>query len=227
MSLCAVHNPAAGAVSEAPPEERMDAIETLMNEHRTIERTIDALVSFADEIRRKAADDPDDRQELGRFVTFIRQFADACHHGKEEDILFAAMVEAGFPRHSGPIAVMLMEHDQGRAYVRVLADLSAQETAWSAEDRQRVGEAAHGYANLLRAHIHKEDAILYPMAEQRLPPGVMERVSTDCQAYEARKAGSGEHERLHRLAEELVARHAALARDDSPRRHASGFGGCC
>jgi len=187
----------------------MDAIETLMNEHRTIESAIDALVSFADEVRRKGTDD---KQELGRFVEFIREFADACHHGKEEDILFAAMVEAGFPRQAGPIAVMLMEHDQGRAHVRALAGLAAQEAPWTAEDRQRLGEAAYGYAHLLRAHIHKEDAILYPMAEQRLPAEVMERVSADCEAYEARKTGSGEHERLHRLAEELIARYASLSR---------------
>ncbi len=199
----------------------MDAIETLMNEHRTIERAIEALLSFSDEVRRKGSDD---REELGRFVTFIRDFADACHHGKEEDILFAAMVEAGFPSHGGPIAVMLMEHEQGRAHVRTLSELAAQGGAWTAEDRQRLAGAAQGYANLLRAHIHKEDAILYPMAEQRLPPEVMERVSEDCAAYEARRTGSGEHERLHRLAEELVGRHAPLAGSVSaPRPHL----GCC
>ncbi len=202
----------------------MDAIETLMNEHRTIERAIDALVSFADEVRRKTTDDRGQKDELGRFVTFIRDFADSCHHGKEEDILFAAMVEAGFPRQAGPIAVMLMEHDHGRAHVRALAELAAQEAAWSTEDRQRLAEHANGYADLLRAHIHKEDAILYPMAEQRLPPDVQERVSADCEAYEARKTGSGEHERLHRLAEELVARHAALSRPVTAQRPHLG---CC
>ncbi len=200
----------------------MDAIETLMNEHRRIEHALDALVAFADEVRRKTADD---KEELGRFVTFIREFADAHHHGKEEDILFAAMVEAGFPRNGGPIAVMLSEHDQGRAYVRVLAALAAQPDAWSTEDRQRLAEAAYGYANLLHAHIHKEDAILYPMAEQRLPPEALARVSADCDAYEAKKIGSGELERLQRLSEELLARHAPLSRDEpSPRPQ---FGGCC
>ena len=202
----------------------MDAIETLMNEHRTIERAIDALVSFCDEIRRKSADDRGAKDELGKFVTFIREFADSCHHGKEEDILFAAMIGAGFPSRGGPIAVMLMEHDQGRAHVRALADLAGQEAPWTAEDRQRLAEAAHGYGNLLRAHIHKEDAILYPMAEQRLPAEVMERVSADCEAYEARKTGSGEHERLHALAEELVSRYAPMSRSAAAPRPQFG---CC
>jgi hemerythrin-like domain-containing protein len=200
----------------------MDAIETLMNEHRLIERALDALVCFADEVRRKTSDD---KEELGRFVTFIREFADACHHGKEEDILFAAMVEAGFPREGGPIAVMLFEHDQGRALVRQLAELAAQAEPWSADDRQRLAESAYGFSTLLHSHIHKEDAILYPMAEQRLPPGVLERVSADCEAYERQKAGSGDHERLHRLADELVSRHASLGSAAEPRRIHGG--GCC
>jgi hypothetical protein len=36
----------------------------------------------------------------------------------------------------------------------------------------------------------------------------MERVDRDCARYQAEKTGAGEHERLHRLAEELAARHA-------------------
>ena len=179
----------------------MDAIEILMNEHRTIERAIDALVAFADATRRGG----EDRAELGRFVRFIREFADAHHHGKEEEILFKVMVEAGFPAREGPIGVMLMEHDIGRQHVKALADLSLQQEPWSAEDRRRVAEEATGYADLLRAHIHKEDAILYPMAEQRLPPEMMERVDEECDAFERRSASAGT--KLLALADELAARH--------------------
>ena len=144
-----------------------NAIETLMAEHRLIERACDALVGFADDALRRGSDG---RAELARFVTFIRQFADGCHHGKEENILFRSMVEAGFPSQGGPIAVMLMEHDMGRQHVAALARLAEQQEPWTADDRQELGDAAHGYADLLRGHIHKEDVILYPMAEQRLPP---------------------------------------------------------
>lgn len=203
----------------------MDAIETLMTEHRLIERAIGALTGFADEACRKNGDD---KQELARFVTFIREFADTHHHGKEEDILFAAMVEAGFPRHGGPVAVMLMEHDQGRAHIRALAELASQQAPWSAEDRQRLADAAHGYGNLLRAHIHKEDAILYPMAEQRLPPELLERVSAACAAYDAERATSGQQDRLQALADELLARHAPLqgaGAEDGPT--ARVHHGCC
>jgi len=199
----------------------MDAIETLMSEHRVIESAIDALVAFADGACRSGATE---KEELSRFVTFIREFADACHHGKEEGILFAAMVQHGFPREAGPIAVMLHDHDVGRSYAATLAGKAAQAGPWSPDDHQEIANAAHGYAELLRAHIQKEDAILYPMAEQHLPPDALERVGEDCERFEQEKTGSGEHERLHALVEDLVRRYAG-ATHPSPtpvERH-----GCC
>jgi hemerythrin-like domain-containing protein len=181
----------------------MEAIETLMSEHRTIERAIEALLAFGDEVRRGAGD----AAELGRFVRFIREFADALHHAKEESVLFAAMVEAGFPRHAGPIGVMLHDHEEGRRHVGVLAGLAERPAPWTAGERETLLEAAHGYADLLRAHIQKEDTILYPMAEQRLPDVLALRVDEDCAAFEACAAADGRRATLERLGAELVARH--------------------
>jgi hemerythrin-like domain-containing protein len=200
----------------------MDAIETLMTEHRVIERVLDGLVGFAEEVQRKGSTEKD---ELGRFVTFIREFADACHHGKEEDILFAAMVEHGFPRNGGPIAVMLHEHDQGRGLVGILRERAGQSAAWSDGDRTEIAEVSRGFAQLLRAHIHKEDAILYPMAEQHLPSDALAAVGDACEAYERDPSRAGKHDALHALAEDLIRGHAAAVYPDvspAPR----GFG-CC
>jgi hemerythrin-like domain-containing protein len=183
----------------------MDAIDTLMNEHRTIERVLDALTTFADETRRRSATE---REELGRFVAFLREFADAHHHHKEEGVLFEAMIEHGFPREAGPVAVMLDEHDQGRALVGALAERSASPGAWSDDDRQAIAVAAHGFSELLRAHIQKEDRILYPMAEQRLPPDALQAVDEVCAEQDRARAESTD--RLLQLGEGLVARHAAL-----------------
>lgn len=201
----------------------MDAIGTLMSEHRIIESVLDALVAFSDEVRRKGTTE---KEELARFVAFVRGFADACHHGKEEGVLFTAMVEHGFPRDGGPIAVMLHEHDQGRALVRILDARAGQPEPWTDADRQEIGEVANGYSEMLRAHIQKEDGVLYPMAEQHLPPEALQRVSEDCERFEAEQTGSGEHERFHALAESLVARYAEAVHPSSaassPHR-----AGCC
>ena len=199
----------------------MDAIETLMNEHRTIEQVLDALVGFAEEVGRRGTTE---RDELREFVTFLRGFADAYHHGKEEDILFRTMVEHGFPRNGGPIFVMLQEHDQGRALIASLAAKADGAAPWTAADRQELADAAAGYARLLHAHIHKEDAVLYPMAEQHLPPEALARVADECEAFEAARGGAPE--KLLEAARALVARHAETSHPhaDEPRPHRLG---CC
>jgi hemerythrin-like domain-containing protein len=197
----------------------MDAIEMLMNEHRIIERVLDGLVGFVDEVQRTGGTE---KAELSRFVTFVREFADACHHGKEEDLLFAAMIEHGFPKEGGPIAVMLREHDQGRGLIRILRERAEQETPWSDADRQELAAVANGYADLLRAHIHKEDAILYPMAEQHLPPEAMEAVAAACERFEQEPSRAGKHDALHALADELIRRHAGAVHPAPSHRL-----GCC
>ena len=53
-------------------------------------------------------------------VDFIRNYADRFHHAKEEDVLFEALVANGMPRENSPVAAMLLEHDQGRAFVRAM-----------------------------------------------------------------------------------------------------------
>jgi hemerythrin-like domain-containing protein len=180
----------------------MNAIELLVQEHQLILRSLDALDAFVARQLRGG----DDRAELGRFVRFVREFADARHHGKEEDILFVAMVAAGFPRETGPIAVMLMDHDAGRAHVAAMAAKAGQDAPWNDADRRAMAEAALGYSGLLRGHIRKEDQILYPMAIQRLPEVAMRGVDRDCAAFEERQVAAGA-DALKGLARELVARH--------------------
>jgi hemerythrin-like domain-containing protein len=96
-----------------------------------------------------------DGEALGDSVAFFRLFADACHHGKEEDLLFPALQAEGMPAEVGPIAVMLEEHRIGREFVgRMAESLPAAETAAGAE----FTDAARGYIDLIRAHIAKEAA---------------------------------------------------------------------
>jgi hemerythrin-like domain-containing protein len=183
----------------------MDAIETLMNEHRTIERVLDALVAFVDNVQRTATVD---KEELSRFVTFMREFADIGHHAKEEGFLFKEMADGGFPAEDGPIGVMLRDHDEGRGLVGILNERAQQSAAWSDSERQQICEAGRGFADLMRSHIQKEDDFLYPMARHHLTPEAFERVGEACARFGASRAESGDAHRLQALGEELAARHA-------------------
>ncbi len=180
----------------------MDPFATLNDEHRLIERTISALLSYASRIEHGA-----DPADLGRFVDLIAGFADARHHGKEEDILFEAMVGAGFPRDGGPIAVMLAEHEQGRKFVAALRDAASRAGHWTADDRALIHEAATGYAELLRQHIAKEDMVLYPMARRALPQEIVTLMEARFDELEGGEDAQTELEEFLSTADALFTRY--------------------
>ncbi len=102
-------------------------------------------------------------------VDFIRNYADRFHHAKEEDVLFAALVANGMPREHSPVAAMLMEHEQGRAFVRAMEEAATAALAGKPAQERLIAANALAYAELLREHIAKEDEILYPLAERIIP----------------------------------------------------------
>jgi hemerythrin-like domain-containing protein len=179
------------------------AIEVLMNEHRLIEQVLGSLETFALEVEGGLAPE---RSLLGDYGTFFREFADACHHAKEEDVLFQRMVERGFPLENGPLAVMLHEHKVGRGHVSVLRQAGGGAGPISAVATQLVLENAGAFVPLLRAHIQKEDRILYPMAVRLLNGPELDAMETEFEALEARMRAAGSYDRLHGLAEGLTTR---------------------
>ncbi|HXK10223.1 MAG TPA: hemerythrin domain-containing protein [Vicinamibacteria bacterium] len=179
------------------------AIEVLMNEHRRIEQVLGSLETFAAAIEDGLAPE---RAVLAEYGSYFRDFADACHHGKEEDILFQRMVEKGFPRDTGPVAVMLYEHRVGRGHVSALRQAGGGEGPLSGVETRLVLENASAFVPLLRAHIVKEDRILYPMALRLLTAQELEAMETEFDAFEARMRAGGSEDRLRALADRLTAR---------------------
>lgn len=176
-----------------------------MREHCLIEGVLKALEDYVAAVERGAGFE---RADLGRFVTFIREFADARHHAKEEDVLFDAMVASGFARDRGPIAVMLGEHDLGRNHAARLAEIAGQNGVWSDELVAVLARAARAYAGLLRGHIAREDHVLYPMARSVLSPETLQRVTRRCEELDQRQTGTGDAAALERLGTELAERYA-------------------
>lgn len=180
----------------------MKATELLMDEHRVIERVIGAVEVAVTRLRNG---EPVEPEFFLRAADFIREFADGCHHAKEEGVLFKAMAAAGMPTEGGPIAVMLAEHDQGRAYTRGMVAAAERLKGGDREAAGEVAENAVGYAALLRQHIMKEDQILYPMADQIIPAQNQALVLEDCLAAEQAGGGHEQHARYLALADSLVA----------------------
>jgi len=107
-------------------------------------------------------------QHLYEVVTLIRQFADGLHHAKEETLLFPLMAEKGFSMQQGPIAVMLMDHEKGREFVRNMDESIHLYKNGESSALNRIYANMLGYADLLNNHISKENNVLFRMADNVL-----------------------------------------------------------
>jgi len=178
----------------------MKPTEDLKKEHESIKLMLRILEEVS---KRLEAGEEVSSEHLDRILEFIQVFADKCHHGKEEGLLFPAMEEVGIPRERGPIAVMLYEHKEGREFVKRMREaVDEYKKGWEKAGRE-IAKNAKNYAVLLSQHIEKEDNILYPMADGRLSAAAQEDLEKGFEKIEKEVIGPGRHEEFHRLLHKL------------------------
>jgi len=191
------------------------ATEILKSEHDVILVVLDCLEKIAGDASAGGGLDVLSAQEV---IEVLGTFADRCHHGKEEGALFPMLVAKGLPRDVGPVAVMLGEHEQGRAEIAGMRAALADGPAAT----ERFVAHARGYVELLRDHIAKENGVLFPMADGMLDAGEQAELLAAFEHVETDDLGSGVHERLLALVDRLAARLGVVARERPVLA-----GGCC
>ena len=151
----------------------MHLIEELEAEHRLIEAVAGSLRTYA-ALRLRGEGDPADGPRL---VRFLRLYAGHYHHAREEDTLFAALVERVQLPRSGPIATLVGDHHRIAALLDELEAL-LQRDAPDAAALRRLDAAAIEYSRALWRHIDAENSVLFPEADARLRKAGVE-VSVD------------------------------------------------
>ncbi len=176
------------------------AIDELTHDHEAILSALNILDAM---VGRLGSADAPSVEDLRSFIGFLKEFADKCHHGKEEGILFPALTDAGMPKQGGPVAVMLSEHVEGRTLIKEM-----EQAVSGTLDTAAFARASHGYAELLRAHIAKENSVLFPMAERFLASPQLDKIHGKFQEHEETVIGHGRHEELHRMLKTLKQKYA-------------------
>ena len=185
----------------------MKATEDLIHEHNAVLVALKILEKVAAAIAAKSEQAP---AHLEQLVDFFKGFVDKCHHGKEEDVLFPELERRGVRRESGPIGVMLGEHEVGRGHVRALAENLERLRGGDAGAAASIAEHARAYSDMLQAHIYKENNVLFPMADRVVPADVANRLAEQFDVIERDRVGEGKHEAYHAMLHELK-RHYGVA----------------
>jgi hemerythrin-like domain-containing protein len=189
----------------------MKATEELKHEHNAVLVALQILDKIANAVAAGHAQAPADLEQL---LDFFKGFVDRCHHGKEEDVLFPELERRGVRRDGGPIGVMLSEHEVGRGHVRAIAEGLAYVRRGDAGGAAAITEHARAYQQMLQAHIHKENNVLFPMADRLVTEDVAGNLHQQFQEIERDRVGDGKHEAYHQMLHQLKDRRAS-ARDRS------------
>ena len=127
-----------------------------------------------------------DLLELKMVVDIIKQYVDGFHHAKEENLFFPLLVQKGFSNENGPVSVMLHEHVEGRKFVKGISDGIANYNKNGDSTLPDIYRNMKEYIDLLRAHIAKENNVLFKMADRLLTPAEQQSLLDQFTAVEKR-----------------------------------------
>ncbi len=143
-----------GALHTDSPD---DPIDILLSEHRTILQILDEVERESRRLEANAA-----LRESFWFdlLRFLDDFDAGVHHTKEERLLFPALEASGLSPTSGPTAVLRDDHLRCH-FLRDRIEQTLRQ-----RDRSRLQAAVASYLDLARAHVLKENQILFPLARR-------------------------------------------------------------
>jgi len=127
----------------------------LMIEHRLIERMIWVIGAELTRIEEKGEVNP---EFIDLAVDFIRTYADNCHHGKEEKILFRELkVKPLAPDLKRILNELIEEHRQGREVVAQMVKAKEQYLRGETRAVSRIIDSMRWLVDFYPKHIEKED----------------------------------------------------------------------
>ncbi len=172
----------------------MTSIELMVEEHKAIKRMLAVMRKASWGIMNGAEIDYDD---FATMIAFVRGYADAHHHGKEENMLFNRMVDDLGPAAQKLVTHgMLVEHDLGRLHMADLERALSAVKEGNEEAKLDVVANAISYTHLLTRHIDKEDGVVYPFAERSFTKEQLEEINESCSTFEAQQTDKGVQEKF-------------------------------
>jgi hemerythrin-like domain-containing protein len=135
-----------------------------MIEHRLIERMIQLM---AKEVRRIGVEGKVDSQFIDTLMRFIRGYADRCHHGKEEDILFRELEKKEISsEHRKTMQELIEEHEWGRKTTAKLVDANKRYAQGDDDALPVILVTIQDLIDFYPEHIEKEDKhFFFPVME--------------------------------------------------------------
>ncbi len=126
-----------------------------MIEHRLIEKMIKVIEKEIEAWKREGRINS---EFVDGAVDFIRVYADKCHHGKEEDILFRELKKKDLSNeHKRIMEELVQEHQKGRKTVAEMVEAKARYLQGNKEMLPIIIRCMEFMTDFYPKHIEKED----------------------------------------------------------------------
>lgn len=189
-----------GIAAEIPAEMDMPPTEVLEKEHTIIRKMAAETRKTAESLKESEAIDVN---RLRKLHDFFVNFADRCHHGKEEDALFPVLREAAVD--PTVIDLLMKQHEEGRILLAgVKREIDAYEADPASADVGALSRYLLEYGRLMPRHIDTENKYLWPKARAVLDKEQKDKLTAAFYRIETVELGAGFHEKYHAMAMELL-----------------------
>jgi hemerythrin-like domain-containing protein len=173
----------------------------LMVEHRIIEQIVPLIRAEVRNIDKSKSIDP---HFINVTVGFLRTYADKCHHGKEEDILFKALKEKELSKgHFETLRQLLEEHDLARSNVRELLDAKARYVKGDKTAVAEIRKRLLALAKIYPAHIALEDKHFFIEVMKYFSDKEQQKMVRDFWEFDRKMIHEEYREKVSRLKAEL------------------------
>ncbi len=159
----------------------MKPSELLKQEHREIGRAISVMRSVAD---RMEAGEEIDPKIIGDILFFLMEFADLCHHGKEEKVLFPALEERAGDAGRKITDRLMADHRIGREHIAAMVKESKNYERDKRGAQEKLAREMMEYISLLTEHIRLENTTFSDLVDRSFSEEEGERLVARCDEVE-------------------------------------------
>lgn len=138
------------------------ASQILIKEHAGILQGLDILEAMTGHLCEQQDIDPGDVYDM---IQFLNTYVDRFHHEKEEKLYYPVLEKHVYPVRTGAIRQIMDENALSRQYFEDL-DAAVRQTE---PETDTIVAAATVYIELMRGHIAREDADLFPLGDRLIP----------------------------------------------------------
>lgn len=145
-----------------------------------------------------------DSGTIDRLIDFFYTFTRQCHEPKEAQLLFSRLAQRGMSTEDGLLAEMMQDHrDLGDRIESLVRHVSERETDLPEATAAELSEMKT-YVGLMRAHMTREDEVLFPMIDLVLTYRDLEDLGGAFVALESEEIAEGVHQKYVELAHRLA-----------------------